>query len=111
MGRAHWYGDYRQANTANFVDSEYIQRVSGKILVDPQAAWRASDTFSVTLGGQNVLGETTDEAEIESCCGRIHRSDSMIPSQGAYYFLSVGADFWPSVSSALHSRTDACDAP
>ncbi len=93
MGRAHWYGDYRHANTANFADPENIQRFSGKLLVDLQASWRASDTFSVTLGGQNVLGKTPDEAEFEACCGRIYRSDPMISWQGAYNFLNVGADF------------------
>ena len=93
MGRVHWCGDYRHANTANFADPENVQRVSGKILVDLQASWRASDTFSVTLGGQNVLGQTPDEAEFEACCSRIYRTDSMISWQGAYYFLNVGADF------------------
>ena len=93
MGRVHWYGDYRHGNTANFADPENIQRFSGKLLVDLQASWRASDTFSVTLGGQNVLGQTPDEAKFEACCGRIYRSDSMIPWQGAYYHVSAGVDF------------------
>ena len=93
MGRVHWYGDYRHANTAIFADPENIQRFSGKILVDLQAAWRASDTVSVTLGGQNVLGQTPDRAEFEACCGRIYRSVSMIPRQGTYYYLNVVADF------------------
>ena len=57
MGRVHYYGDYRHANSANFADPENVQRVSGKILVDLQASWRASDTFSVTLGGQMSLAK------------------------------------------------------
>ena len=92
MGRAHWYGDYRHANTANFANPENIQRFRGKILVDLQAAWRANDTFSVTLGGLDVFGETPDRAGFEACCGRVYRSDSMIPWQGAYYYLRLRAD-------------------
>ncbi len=92
MGRAHWYGDYRHANTAHFADPENIQQFGGKILVDLQAAWRENNTFSVTLGRLNVFGETPDPAGFEACCGRIYRSDSMIPWQGAYYYLRLGAD-------------------
>ena len=90
MGRAHWYGGYRHANTANFADPANIQRFGGKVLVDLQAAWRVRNTLSLTLGGLNVLGETPDRAEFEACCGRIYRSDSMIPWQGAYYYLRLG---------------------
>ena len=67
MGRAHWYGDYRHANSANFADPENIQRFDGKILFDLQAAWRIGDTYSLTLGGQNVFGETPDRAKFEAC--------------------------------------------
>ena len=79
--------------SASFADPDKIQRLSGKILVDLRAAWRPSDTFSVTLGGQNVLGQTPDRAQFEACCGRIYRSDSMITRQGAYYYVTLGADF------------------
>ena len=91
MGRAHWYGDYRHANTANFTDPANIQQFGGKALVDLQAAWRVRETLSLTLGGLNVFGETPDPAEFEACCGRIYRSDSMIPWQGAYYYLRLRA--------------------
>ena len=93
MGRAHWYGDYRHANSANFADPENIQRFDGRVLFDLQAAWRIGDTYSLTLGGLNVFGETPDRARFEACCGRIYRSDSMIPWQGAYYYLRLRADF------------------
>ena len=79
--------------SASFADPDKIQRLSGKILVDLQAAWRASDTVSVTLDGHNVLGQTPDRAEFEASCGRIYRSVSMIPRQGTYYYLNVVADF------------------
>ena len=91
MGRAHWYADYRHANSANFADPENIQQFGGKILFDLQAAWRIGDTYTLTLGGQNVFGETPDRARFEACCGRIYRSDSMIPWQGAYYYLRLAA--------------------
>ena len=91
MGRAHWYGDYRHANNANFDNPGNIQRFSGKILFDLQATWRAGDRYSVSLGGLNVFGETPDRAEFEACCGRIYRSDSMISWQGSYYYLRLQA--------------------
>ena len=91
MGRAHWYADYRHANSANFADPENIQQFDGKILFDLQAAWRIGDTYTLTLGGQNVFGETPDRARFEACCGRIYRSDSMVPWQGAYYHLRLAA--------------------
>ena len=91
MGRAHWYGDYRHANSANFADPGNVQYFGGKILLDLQAAWRFRDNYTVALGGLNVLGETPDRARFEACCGRIYRSDSMIPWQGAYYYLRLRA--------------------
>ena len=93
MGRVHWYGDYRHANSANFVDPENIQRFDGKVLFDSQAAWQIGDTYGLTLGELNVFGETPDRAGFEACCGRIYRSDSMISWQGAYYYLRLRADF------------------
>ena len=40
MGRAHWYGDYRHANRADFADPDNIQRLRGKALVDRRAGHR-----------------------------------------------------------------------
>ena len=61
MGRAHWYGDYRHANSANFADPGNVQHFGGKILLDLQAAWRFRDNYTVTLGGLNVLGRRRTE--------------------------------------------------
>ena len=93
MGRANWYGEYRHANSADFSDPANIQSFEGKILLDLQASWSVNDTYSVTLGGLNVFGETPDRAQFEACCGRIYRSDSMISWQGAYYYLRAGVNF------------------
>ena len=92
MGRANWYGDYEHANSADFAAPGNVQRFDAKLLVDLQATWQISDAYGVTLGGLNVFGETPDRAKFEACCGRIYRSDSMIPWQGAYYYLRLQAD-------------------
>ena len=93
MGRANWYGGYEHANSADFSDPGNIQKFDGKILFDIQAAWSVNDTYSVTLGGLNVFGETPDRAEFEACCGRVYRSDSMVSWQGAYYYLRARSNF------------------
>ena len=77
----------------------------GKGLFDLQAAWRIGDTYSLTLGGLNVFGETPDRAGFEACCGRIYRSDSMISWQGAYYYLRLAADIW-TATPAGYAFTD-----
>ena len=92
MGRVNWYGDYRHANSANFADPGNVQQFGAKVLLDVQAAWRMRDNLTLTLGGLNVLGETPDPAQFEACCGRIYRSDSMIPWQGAYCYLRLQAE-------------------
>ncbi len=89
MGRAHWYGDYEHANSGDFSDPANVQRFGGKVLFDLQASWFVNNTYSVTLGWQNVFGETPDKANFEACCGRIYRSDSMISWQGAYYYVRL----------------------
>lgn len=73
----------------------------GKILFDLQATWQVNDTLGVVFGGLKVFGETPDRAEFEVCRGRIYRSDSMIPWQGAYYYLRLGADTWPDTANDL----------
>ena len=92
MGRANGYGDYEHANSAEFGAPGNVQTFHAKIFVDLQASWRIGDSYAVTLGGLNVFGETPDRAKFEACCGRIYRSDSVIPWQGAYYSLSARAN-------------------
>ncbi len=93
MGRANWYGSYKQANHSDFTDPDNIQKFGGKILIDMEATWRVNSTYRLAFGGLNVFGETPDRAEFEACCGRIYRSDSVISWQGPYYYLRASANF------------------
>ena len=93
MGRANWYGSYKQANHSYFTDPHNIQKFGGKLLIDMEASWRVNSTYRLTFGVLNVFGETPDRAEFEACCGRIYRSDSVISWQGSYYYLRASANF------------------
>ena len=48
-----------------------------------------SRNYSATLSVVNAFDAVPDTAQFEACCGRIVRSDSLVPWQGPYYSLTV----------------------
>jgi len=84
--RARYYGEYR--NTLN-ATLETIQKFGAEVMVDAEVTRTWQDRFSLKAGVQNVFDNYPDPGEFEVCCGRIYRSDSVIPWQGALIYLQA----------------------
>ena len=58
--------------------------------MDVEATWTFRDRYAVKLGVENVFDSYPDRGDFEVCCGRIYRSDSIMPWQGTLAYLQVG---------------------
>ena len=90
MVRLRWFGGYRNAKTALLED---IQEFGPEALVDVEAAWPLGARYRMKLGVENAFDDYPDPAAYETCCGMVYRRDSIVPWQGALYYLQVGARF------------------
>lgn len=83
--RGIWYGDHKDANNSLTV----IQKMGGRFYLDFDVTWDVSDSFSLTLGGNNVLDEYPEQP-VRKCCGEVYDSASILDWQGSYYYLRAG---------------------
>ena len=90
MLRLRWFGEYRNAKTALLQD---IQAFGPEALLDVEAAWPLGARYRMKLGVENAFDNYPDPAAYETCCGMVYRRDSIVPWQGALYYLQVGARF------------------
>ena len=88
--RGRWFGKYKNAKTGLLMD---IQRFDPEAMVDVEATWRLRERYRVKLGVENLFDNYPHEAVYETCCGMVYRRDSIVPWQGALYYLQVGARF------------------
>ena len=84
--RGRYYGGYKNADTA---DLAVIQSFGAEFMVDAEATLHFGDRFSVKAGGRNLFDVYPERGEFESCCGRIYRSDSVVPWQGTFLYLQL----------------------
>ena len=87
MLRARYYGEYENTLDASLATT---QDFGAEVLVDVEAAWTFRDRYAVKLGVENVFDNYPDKGEFEVCCGRIYRSDSIMPWQGTLLYLQLG---------------------
>ncbi len=86
MLRARYYGQYENALDASLAR---VQRFGREVMVDVEASWTLQDRYAIKLGAQNLFDNYPDPGEFEVCCGRIYRSDSVPPWQGAFVYLQA----------------------
>ena len=84
--RARYYGEYK--NTLN-ATLETVQTFGREVMVDAEVTRTWRDRISVKAGVQNILDNYPDPGDFEVCCGRIYRSDSVTPWQGALFYLQA----------------------
>ena len=89
--RARYYGEYSNANTAAL---QRVQRFGSEVLLDLEAAFTLGDRYVLRIGGENILDNYPDPGEFEVCCGRIYRSDSIMPWQGRLFYAQLGISFF-----------------
>ncbi|NOX67613.1 MAG: TonB-dependent receptor [Gammaproteobacteria bacterium] len=81
--RGNWYGDYTAYRSTTL-----FQDMSGDVYWDVDLTWDASDTLSLTFGGNNVLDASPDAgADFLVCCGAPTEFRTVLNWQGPYYYI------------------------
>ncbi|MDE0453762.1 MAG: TonB-dependent receptor [Gammaproteobacteria bacterium] len=89
--RARYFGEYSNANTAAL---EQVQKFGSEVLLDLEAALTLGERYTLRIGAENVLDNYPDPGQFEVCCGRIYRSDSIMPWQGRLFYAQLGISFF-----------------
>lgn len=86
MVRANRFGSHKNASNSSL---DVIQTFSSKWQLDAHVEFNLKQNFTITAAVTNVFDAVPDSAQFEACCGRIVRSDSLVPWQGPYYSLTM----------------------
>ena len=86
MLRANRFGTHKNASNSSL---ETIQTFSSKWQWDASLRFQPWQHYQVTASMINIFDAVPDTAQFEACCGRIVRSDSLVPWQGPYYSLTI----------------------
>ena len=89
--RARYFGEYSNASTATL---EQVQKFGREVLLDLEAAFTLGERYTLRIGAENILDNYPDPGEFEACCGRIYRSDSIMPWQGRLFYAQLGISFF-----------------
>ena len=89
--RARYFGEFSNANTAAL---ERVQKFGSEVLLDLEAAFTLAERYTLRVGAENVLDNYPDPGQFEVCCGRIYRSDSIVPWQGRLFYAQLGISFF-----------------
>ena len=89
--RARYFGKHRNASTAAL---ERVQTFPSEVLFDLEAAFTLGDRYTLRMGAENILDTYPDPGEFEACCGRIYRSDSIVPWQGRLLYAQLAISFY-----------------
>lgn len=84
--RMREYGPYRNASNETLAE---IQAFDAEYFVDVSSAVNFKNGMKLEFGVENIFDNYPARGQFESCCGRIYRSDSMVPWQGALWYLQV----------------------
>ena len=88
--RVREYGPYRNASNATL---EEIQSFDPEFFVDVAGTMSFGNAMQLEIGVENVFDNYPAPGQFESCCGRIYRSDSIVPWQGSLVYLQLQTTF------------------
>lgn len=86
MIRANRFGSHKNASNSTLAT---IQSFSSKWQWDFQFEFVLKRHYFLSVNVINAFNVVPDEAEFEACCGRVVRSDSLVPWQGPYWSFSM----------------------
>ena len=89
--RARYFGKYRNASDASLAD---IQAFGREMLVDLETTVTFRNRYTLKVGVENVFDNYPDRGDFEVCCGRIYRSDSIVPWQGTLFYAQLGLSIY-----------------
>ena len=84
--RGRYYGNYENASDAELT---VIQDFGARFMLDAEATLHFGERFSLKAGARNLLDVYPEKGNFETCCGRIYRSDSLVPWQGTFLYLQL----------------------
>jgi len=85
MIRGNRFGSHQNASNSTLSN---VQTFSAKWQWDTHLKVNLWQNYHVIARAKNVFDSSPDPAEFEACCGRIFRSDSLVPWQGPYYSIT-----------------------
>ena len=91
MVRARWFGKYRNASDVSLGD---IQQFGREVLVDLEMMATFRERYTLKLGVENLFDNYPDAGDFEVCCGRIYRSDSIVPWHGTLFYAQLGVSIY-----------------
>ncbi len=89
MARARYYASYERAENAALTN---LQDFSSKTFFDLEGTYTFQENYRFTLGAQNLFDTFPTQTQFQ-CCGRAYDSASIVPWQGAFYYLRASASF------------------
>ena len=89
--RARYFGKYRNASDASLAA---VQEFGREVLVDLEVNATFRARYALKLGVENLFDNYPDRGDFEVCCGRIYRSDSIMPWQGRLFYAQIGVSIY-----------------
>jgi iron complex outermembrane receptor protein len=92
IGRVNVWGPYKNMFS---VGNPVIQKFDPEAFVDLELSYRATDTYTVSVGARNLFANypAADLTGESATNGRIYRSDSVVDWQGGFWYLKASASF------------------
>jgi iron complex outermembrane receptor protein len=92
LGRVNVWGPYKNMFS---VGNPVIQKFDPEAFVDLELSYRATDTYTVSLGARNLFANypAPDLTGESATNGRIYRSDAVVDWQGGFWYLKASASF------------------
>ena len=93
LGRANIYGPYK--NMFSVSRPTVIQKWDPEMMFDMEVSYKATDTYTVSLGARNLFANypDIDKTGESATNGRLYRSDSIVDWQGGFWYLKASAAF------------------
>ncbi len=88
--RIRKFGEYENASNATLTT---IQSFPAEYMVDLNTTINIRENYVIRLGAENIFDNYPDPGDFEACCGRIYRSDSMVPWQGTLVYGQFSIQF------------------
>lgn len=85
MLRGNRFGSHQNASNSTLSN---VQSFAAKWQWDAHMKVNLWQNYHVITRVTNIFDSSPDPAEFEACCGRVFRSDSLVPWQGPYYSVT-----------------------
>jgi iron complex outermembrane receptor protein len=83
--RGNYFGSYTYYDGN---DAPLVRQNFGAVTqFDFDVTWNISDTYRLTIGGNNVFDEKGDLPTFENCCGQLYDAGAVYDWQGPQYFV------------------------